>query len=667
MKQVLFLVILSFFQVGLVFTQDLSIDRNPLFSATLKPFYHGVASGEPTESGFVIWTRLSPDQSAQTSLTYFLSKTPDFQTTIKTGQVDAISSRDFTARVALTDLEADQYYYYYFAHPEGNSLIGRAKTLPIGSQTHLRFAVVSCSNYESGYFNAYGAIAKRNDLDAVLHLGDYIYEYPKGTFAFGRAVLPEHEILNLADYRTRYNTYRLDPDLIRLHQQHTMISIWDDHESANGSSVAGAYNHQANEGDWAVRKAISKQVYHEWMPLNTPDTASVYQAYRFGNLADVLMLDTRLEGRERQPAHFDTPDIPLRHMISDTQMLWLTSGLKSADTRWKIIGNQVIFSDINIGLLAGAFDGQPDPTNIDSIRVAEDTQLDNWEAYPTQRAMILDTIAKYQLPGVVIASGDSHASWVFDVAKQPVLYPLQQFNYLPQPNPYQPGIGGYDPNTRAGTLAVEFCVPSVSSPNFDEAIGFIQTAILEQVLNQPATPPNPVYNPHLKFTDLDRHGYYILNIKPDTVQADYYHMASITSQNLAETFTLSAFTIFGQPAARIGFTPSANKPAQATPTPTLPFGTVSTLAAQSQTVITGAFPNPTTSTVFLHLISNQSETLNLTIFDPKGREYGRKSPIKLGTGVHFEEVDLTDLPNGVYFIRLSSERTQADIRIVKQD
>jgi alkaline phosphatase D len=628
-------------------------DRNPTFAPNLKPFYHGVASGQPAVDGFVIWTRLAPDQVNQPTINYYISDTPDFADTLQSGVIQADEMRDYTARIAITGLQSDRYYYYYFRHTEGTSLVGRAKTLPTQQIEHLRFAVVSCARYESGYFNAYGAIARRNDLDAVLHLGDYIYEYAQGAFLPGRSVMPETEAIQLADYRTRYSTYRLDTNLIRMHQQHTVISVWDDHETANDAYKDGSNNHQANEGDWELRKAASRRAYHEWMPIGTPDTLPVYGGYRYGDLANLLMLDTRMDGRDQQPQHFDSPDPLQRKIMSTQQFDWLTTSIKDISARWKILGNQVIFSDVNVGLIAGVFDLSPDPTNLDSIRQAEDTQTDFWEAYPYQRNALLDTLMRYQIPGVVFTTGDSHSSWTFDIAKQPVLYPLQQYNYLPQPNPYVPGVGGYDHVTRAGALAVEFCTPSITSPNFDELIGFIPATIIEQTLNTPVQPNTPAYNPHLKFADLDRHGYIILDVRRDTIQADYFHLATILAANLNESFTVGARNVYGQPGAFLAYFQSKGKTIQAIPAPSLPFGIVSTDVWNAPTVAVGTlFPNPAQGEVILHLIANTPTLAQIQIVDASGRAVSAAAQHPLQVGSNFLPFSVGQLERGVYFVQI---------------
>ncbi|MEO0875860.1 MAG: alkaline phosphatase D family protein, partial [Bacteroidota bacterium] len=500
MKHIVLLLTCAAF-VGNLFAQPFAPNRDPAdnpfvatrsltFNGDLRPFFHGVASGDPTASSVMIWTRVTPEEPGPVTVTYQVATSLAFDNIVADGEVTTDEDRDYTVKVDVSGLAAGSTYYYYFTALDGNSLVGRAKTTPEGGVDHLRFGVASCSNYEGGYFNAYGALAERNDLDAVLHLGDYIYEYGPGVYGLNlpeRVNEPGNEILSVSDYRTRYSLYRLDPDLIRLHQQHTVISVWDDHESANDSYVDGAENHQPDtEGSWEERRNISKQVYFEWMPMRDNADQSIYRTFSYGDLCDLIMLDTRLEGRVEPPANFDDVDEPVRTIISETQFDWLIDNLRNSEAQWKVLGNQVLFSTFNVGFAAGAFDGVPDPTNIDSVRVAENTFIDNWESYPTQRNAVIDSLRELGIDNTVIVTGDSHSSWAFDVTKEPVLYPRPEFLNIPQPNPYNSDSGeGYDPDNGDGSWAVEFGTPSISSPNFDEALGAALTAQYEFLMNNP--------------------------------------------------------------------------------------------------------------------------------------------------------------------------------------
>ena len=527
------------------------------------------------------------------------------------------------------------------------------------SVDQLKFGIVSCSNYEGGYFNAYGALARRNDLDAVVHLGDYIYEYGAGTYGIplpDRVNVPDYEILTLADYRTRYGLYRMDEDLIRLHQQHTMIAIWDDHESANDSYVDGAENHQLNEGSWEERKAISKQVYFEWMPVREETDQHIYRSLAYGDLAELIMLDTRLEGRVAPPPHFDTPDDPPRHMISPAQEAWLVDRLMNSEAHWKVVGNQVLFTDYHVGFAAGFTDGIPDPTNLDSIRAAEDLFIDNWESYPTQRNALLDTFRNQQIDNVVIVTGDSHTSWAFDVTKRPVDYPNPLAGYLPQPNPYDPQTKeGYNPDTGEGSWAVEFGTPSISSPNFDEAVGATATATFEVFMNQPITLFGGVtYNPHLKYVDLDRHGYLVLDLSEAQAQADFYYVPGVSLDTVAADFGQGAFTADQTNRVQLTDAPAPDKAEEDDPTPMFPFGaTTSLVSPPSAAVLFSVYPNPATDRVYLQVGLNRADDLTIDLYDLAG------SPVRsllsrpdLPSGVYNLALDLPGVPAGKYLLQI---------------
>lgn len=629
----------------------------------LKPFYHGVASGDPSETGFVIWTRITPDNN-QTSISgkYFIATDTMFNTPIQSGVFTADQNSDFTTKIVINGLNPGTTYYYYFQALNGNSLIGRAKTCPSGASVdHLKFAIVSCSNYEGGFFNAYRNIAERNDIDAVIHLGDYIYEYGAGTYGNqlpDRVNEPATEIITLADYRTRFSLYRLDEALIRLHQQHTFINIWDDHESANDSYTDGAQNHQANEGLWETRKAISKQVYFEWMPIRDNAEKSIYKKIAYGNLCDVFMLDTRLEGRVEPPPAFDSPDVPVRTMISPSQFQWLTNGLKQSTAHWKVIGNQVLFSTFNVGFAAGFGDGVPDLTNIDSIRATESLFIDNWESYPTQRNSIIDTLRLNNIDNVVIVSGDSHCSWAFDVTQQAVLYPLAIAQNIPQPNPYNAATGqGYTPATGQGSWAVELGTPSISSPNFDESVGAAATAQFEFLMNNPFPGVGANYNPHLKYVDLDRHGYFILDLKASGAQADYYYVPTVNQDTTGETFGTAALTLDQQNHLQIASTPTAPKAIQDAPAPAMPLPFTSAAPSVASSVaVFSCYPNPTNDVAYLQIGLQQKVNFGIAIYNLNGKKVQQARPAEsMNAGVYKLSISLASVPSGVYIIALEDK------------
>jgi alkaline phosphatase D len=273
-----------------------------------------------------------------------MSATPDFRRIAARGRTATGAARDFTVKVDAAGLKPATTYYYRFQALGERSPVGRTRTAPASGAKQIRLAVVSCSSLPHGYFNVYRRVAERPDLDAVLHLGDYIYEYANGGYgdgaALGRIPEPNKEIIALDDYRTRYAQYRRDPDLQEAHRQHPFIVVWDDHEIANNTWRDGAANHnpQNGEGDFAPRRAAAVQSYLEWMPIREDRfsrEARIYRTFHYGSLADLVMLDTRLVGRDEQPPNRDAIailDDPKRSMLGAAQEDWL-NGRLAASTR----------------------------------------------------------------------------------------------------------------------------------------------------------------------------------------------------------------------------------------------------------------------------------------------------------------------------------------------
>ncbi|MFZ4600952.1 MAG: alkaline phosphatase D family protein [Caulobacterales bacterium] len=273
-------------------------------------FGHGVASGDPRSDSVVIWTRVSPEKPGPVPVRWVVTSDPKLRRVVATGETTTDEARDYTVKIDVQGLKPGRKYHYGFVVGKERSPVGVAKTLPEAGVEQIRFAVVSCSNYPFGYFNAYKSIAETDGLDAVLHLGDYIYEYGRDGYGgevgvkLGRAVQPPHEIVTLADYRTRFAQYRSDPDLQAAHAAAPWITIWDDHETTNDSWQKGAQNHQPKEGDWEVRKRAAIQAYFEWMPIRDPVAGRPWEAinrtFQFGDLVTLAMLETRLLARVEQ-------------------------------------------------------------------------------------------------------------------------------------------------------------------------------------------------------------------------------------------------------------------------------------------------------------------------------------------------------------------------------
>jgi alkaline phosphatase D len=634
-----------------------------VFQDDLAPFFHGVASGDPLEDRVIIWTRVTPDSltTGTISVDWRVATDVDLQNVVASGNFITSSGRDYTVKIDVEGLSPGTTYYYGFTALGANSLTGKTKTTPTADQAdHLKFGVVSCSNYQAGYFNAYGALAARTDLDAILHLGDYIYEY--GNFVYGsdsiwegRLVEPGEEIITLFDYRARYSTYRLDTNLLRLHQQHPMISVWDDHESANDAYKDGAENHdEETEGSWDARENRARRVYFEWMPIRENQDRSVYRKISYGNIADLIMLDTRLEGREQQINDIEDPALyaPDRTLLGAEQKAWLFDQLSTSEAKWKIIGQQIIFSEFNVGW-AG-------PSTGASFQETENIFLDIWDGYPAERQQVVGFLVQNDIDNVVILTGDFHSSFSFDVAQPPVDLTFQDV----------PGVGtlpfyipnDYDPSTGSNAVAVEFATPSINSANFDENIDVATAFGLQLQINNPIQLApglnlgNP--NPHMKYVDLIQHGYFILDVKPDSVQADYYYTPILTD-TIMDTFGAGMTTAADVSNLQRASGPTPPKAVQDIPAPTTP-PALSTATVNPDRLygfrVLSIYPNPADEQVMLHYALNERTALTVDILDASGRVLRKVEDTSKPAGIYTLVAPLDGLAAGTYFFRISSPK-----------
>ncbi len=455
-------------------------------------FAHGVASGDPLTDRVIVWTRVD-HQGADATLEveYEVASDRKFNSIVTSGTVSTDASKDYTVKVDVTGLSAGRTYYYRFAYQGAYSAVGRTKTLPTGSVSHLRFAMCSCSNYAYGYFHAYQRIADRDDLDGVIHLGDYIYEYGNGgdyppPFAQIRQWAPNGEIVSLSDYRTRYKLYRSDPGLQAAHARHAWMNTWDDHEITNDTWEDGAQNHMpATEGDFVARKAAATQAMYEYLPIRGNPGDPTYRTFRYGDLAEIIFLDTRHEGRDEQITSQDL-DTDARHMISAEQEAWLSTTLQASTSQWKLLAQQVMVAPFSLNAETHA-----------------PFFLDQWDGYPAARQRLYDIIENDGGADVVVLTGDIHGSFAAEL-------------------PRDPWGSAYDPATGAGSLAVEFVCPGITSPGFPG--GIFDGEIINAC-------------PHMKYVDWTFNGYTVLDIRPTKIQADWYFIDSITSETAGvETF-----------------------------------------------------------------------------------------------------------------------------------
>lgn len=498
-----------------------------------KIFRHGVASGDPLNDSVILWTRVSAAATAVPDVAWELATDATFRRIVVRGTTATAAERDFTVKIDAGGLRPATTYYYRFRALGEQSPVGRTRTLPRSDAQHVRLAAASCANFPYGFFNAYARIAQRADLDAVLHLGDYLYEYGNGTYGdgtkYGRISDPNREIITIADYRARHAQYKTDPDLQEVHRQHPFIVVWDDHEFANNTWRDGAENHQPDRGEGAFvwRRAAAVQAFFEWMPIRE-DRATrqprIYRTFPFGGLADLIMLDTRLIGRDEQAqSREDTKvvDDPNRSVMGRQQEQWLFDELaesKRAGVRWQLLGQQIMFAPL-------------------SLPGAATASIDTWEGYRPSRQRVMNTIRDLDLSNVVVLTGDVHSSWAYDI-------PM---------NPWD----GYDSATGRGTTAIEVVTPAITSPS-----GFGTPEQAAQRVERYRKE-----RPHLRYVEGLHRGYVVLDVTRERVQADWYFVPTVSERNTAEQFDTGFVSVAGRPHLEPAATPAPVKASGAEPAP----------------------------------------------------------------------------------------------------
>ncbi|MET9024477.1 alkaline phosphatase D family protein [Nocardia sp. NPDC004168] len=480
-------------------------------------FRHGVASGDPLADGVIVWTRVTVSDDATpgsglgdpATVRWEIAADERFASVAASGAVTTSADSDHTVKVDVSGLAPGVEYFYRFTALGQTSPVGRTKTAPATADTpdRLRFGVVSCSNWEAGYFGAYRHLTARTDLDAIVHLGDYIYEYGRGKYGGRNGAVrphdPANETVSLTDYRIRHAQYKTDPDLLGLHATLPFICTWDDHESADNSWSGGANNHDpATEGSWADRRAASAQAYLEWMPVRASGSGAdvrIYRRLRFGTLAELTMLDLRsYRDQEAKPgANWREADDPARTITGKAQMEWLTAGLASAPVRWKLVGNSVMIAPLVFPPLEPATTAAITST-MGVPQSGPSLNGDQWDGYTADRTRLFRAIIDQQISDVLFLTGDIHSSWAADLPVDVASYP-----------------GGV-------TAGAEFVVPSVTSTSIGDMVHTNSAPIAEAI---------KTVNRHLRYVELDSHGYGVLEITPDHAQMDWYYLLDVADPN----------------------------------------------------------------------------------------------------------------------------------------
>lgn len=495
-------------------------------------FPHGVASGDPLSDRVIIWTRVTVASPGTLTLRWEVASDANFGAIVARGEATTGPEKDYTVKVDVTGLQPGSVYFYRFLLRGQVSTAGRTKTLPVGNVSQLRLAALSCSNFPSGYFNVCAEVAKRDDLDLALHLGDYIYEYglvgfaSQLAFTIDRESQPPHELLTLEDYRRRHAQYRSDPDLRAMHARLPVIAVWDDHDVADNAWSGGAANHDdANEGSFTARRAAAVQAYHEWLPTRLPDPADplkIYRSFDVGNLVSLHMLDTRLIGRDQQVTLDQylsgLADGPSRQLLGATQSDWLSARMAASGATWQVLGQQVLMARMHIPLsVASSTTPQtlaeftaalatPEALRSDSQRALLAQRrvpynLDAWDGYPAARETVL-AAARTQGKNLISLAGDTHNMW---------------------------GANLTDANGQR--VGVEFGTSSVSSPGFETRLPLIADTVLADAFLKMVA--------DLRFAQTSKRGYLVLTLTPAEARGDWIEVSTVFSRSYSTGVTAS--------------------------------------------------------------------------------------------------------------------------------
>ena len=471
-------------------------------------------------------------RGTQATVKWEVSTNPRFTNIVRSGKVTTGPSRDHTVKVDVTGLLSARGYYYRFSFGSSRSDTGRTRTAPAASSSpaNQRFGIVSCANLQAGWFSSYRHLAARDDLHAVLFLGDYLYEYGPGEYGYGQSNVdirthqPAHEILNLADYRKRHAQYKRDSDLQRLHARYAFIATWDDHESADDAWKGGAINHTTGEGTWSARRAASHKAYDEWMPVRMSGTAALgdgdvlYRRLSFGDLVEISMLDLRSYRDKQLAAQVDPEQAnPDRTITGRPQMDFLKSSLTRQNAQWKLVGNPVMIAPVT-------FAGIPR----DLIKPINDTagllppegapyNVDQWDGYTDDRREVFEHLRDNGVTDTLFITGDIHSGWACDL-------PADKATYLGTRN----------------TVGVEFVATSVTSNNLKDITGTparTTSIAVEETLK--------ANNPHIKYLNFDDHGFSVLDITAKRAQMDWFIIGDRAIKGTGASWTTSWATTAG--------------------------------------------------------------------------------------------------------------------------
>ncbi|MEU3218611.1 alkaline phosphatase D family protein [Streptomyces sp. NPDC006971] len=478
------------------------------------PFTLGVASGDPLPASVLLWTRLAPRPyeagsglpRARVQVGWELARDARFSRIVRRGRATAHPEFDHSVHVEVKGLESDRVLYYRFRAGSWTSPVGRTRTAPArgARNSSLRLAAVSCQAYHDGYFTAYRHLADE-DVSAVFHLGDYLYEYAVtatgGARNYTDRTLPAHfnrETITLEDYRLRYGLYKSDPDLRAAHAAHPFVVTWDDHETEN-NYAGGTPENDVPPEEFLLRRAAAYRAYWENQPLRLPQRPTgpdmrLYRRLHFGTLAQFDILDTRQYRSDQaygdgwQKPGPESED-PSRTMTGASQERWLLDGWRASEATWNVLPQQVVMA-------------QRKDVPTDAFKLS----MDAWDGYPASRARILNGAEAARIENLMVLTGDVHVNYGFDLKRD--------FD---------------DPSSR--TLGTEIVATSVTSGKNGS--------------DRPASWDNLMRaNPHLKFFN-GRRGYALVTLGRERARADYRTVSAVTTPGAPVTTAGSFVTEVG--------------------------------------------------------------------------------------------------------------------------
>lgn len=446
------------------------------------PFPHSVASFDPTPDGILLWTQ-ADDTS---SLDWVVARDESLDDVVASGTVDVSPDDGGTVVVEVDGLSPGTTYHYAFTTPDGErSRVGRTKTLPQGSVDAVRIAMVSCANLARAPLTVARALAAVDDVDVVFHAGDYIYEDDgeKGDIP----VDPPRYLVSLDDYRLRYRQARRDTDLQLLHERHPMVAIWDDHDVADNTWDHGAKAHDPEgHGDFHERLANANRARQEWVPIRYPDPSDdrrMWRSVALGDLAELVVLDTRLGGRDAQPDEGQDLDDPSRHLLSPPQWSWVEERVADRSRPWCLLASQVPISVMELPM--------PDHLDLDdrlpdgyTLRDGVALCTDQWDGYRAERDRLVALLDE-RGGGTVVLSADIHSSWVFD----------GPFNAALEP------------------VAGELTGTSISSTTMGGNLGRAGAALAERIADGME---------HVRWVDLDEYGFVLVDVTTSSVEGSFW-------------------------------------------------------------------------------------------------------------------------------------------------